>query len=38
MAHAKILTTQGLFKISDKIYQVRGFDISVVSFIDAGDG
>jgi alkyl sulfatase BDS1-like metallo-beta-lactamase superfamily hydrolase len=35
---AKILTRHGLFRVSDKIYQVRGFDISTVSFIDAGVG
>ncbi|MEE8399804.1 MAG: MBL fold metallo-hydrolase, partial [Desulfobacterales bacterium] len=36
--HAKILTKHGLFKLSDGIYQVRGFDLSTVSFIDAGIG
>ncbi len=36
--HAKILTRHGLFKVADRIYQVRGFDISTVSFIDAGSG
>ena len=36
--HAKILTQHGLFKVADRIYQVRGFDISTVSFIDAGTG
>lgn len=35
---AKILTKHGLFKVADHIYQVRGFDVSTVSFIDAGDG
>lgn len=35
---AQILTKHGLFKVSDKIYQVRGFDVSTVSFIDAGAG
>ena len=35
---AKILTRHGLFKVSDRIYQVRGFDVSTVSFIDAGSG
>ncbi|MBU2549611.1 MAG: MBL fold metallo-hydrolase, partial [Proteobacteria bacterium] len=35
---ARILTRHGLFKVSDRIYQVRGFDISTVSFIDAGAG
>ena len=35
---AKILTKHGLFKVADRIYQVRGFDVSTVSFIDAGAG
>lgn len=35
---ARVLTQHGLFKVSDKIYQVRGFDVSIVSFIDAGSG
>jgi alkyl sulfatase BDS1-like metallo-beta-lactamase superfamily hydrolase len=35
---AQILTKHGLFKVSDKIYQVRGFDVSTISFIDAGAG
>src|SRR5262249_33696108 len=35
---AKILTKHGLFKVCDRIYQVRGFDVSTVSFIDAGAG
>ena len=36
--HAQILTKHGLFRVADGIYQVRGFDISTVSFIDAGAG
>src|SRR5690349_15985394 len=35
---AQILTKHGLFKVMDGIYQVRGFDVSTVSFIDAGPG
>lgn len=35
---AQILTRHGLFKVADRIYQVRGFDVSTVSFIDAGAG
>jgi alkyl sulfatase BDS1-like metallo-beta-lactamase superfamily hydrolase len=35
---AQILTQHGLFKVADQIYQVRGFDVSTVSFIDAGAG
>ena len=36
--HAKILTRHGLFRVADRIFQVRGFDVSTVSFIDARDG
>lgn len=35
---AQILTKHGLFKVAERIYQVRGFDVSTVSFIDAGSG
>ncbi|HVZ69341.1 MAG TPA: alkyl sulfatase dimerization domain-containing protein [Rhizomicrobium sp.] len=35
---AQILTRHGLFKVHERIYQVRGFDVSTVSFIDAGSG
>jgi alkyl sulfatase BDS1-like metallo-beta-lactamase superfamily hydrolase len=35
---AQILTRHGLFKVADRIWQVRGFDVSTVSFIDAGTG
>ncbi|MBI1329900.1 MAG: MBL fold metallo-hydrolase [Alphaproteobacteria bacterium] len=35
---AKILTKHGLFKVTDRIYQVRGFCVSTISFIDAGSG
>jgi alkyl sulfatase BDS1-like metallo-beta-lactamase superfamily hydrolase len=35
---AGILTMHGLFKVADGIWQVRGFDVSTVSFIDAGSG
>jgi alkyl sulfatase BDS1-like metallo-beta-lactamase superfamily hydrolase len=35
---AQILTKHGLFKVAEGIYQVRGFDVSTVSFIDAGAG
>lgn len=35
---ARILTRHGLFRVADQIYQVRGFDVSTVSFIDAGAG
>jgi alkyl sulfatase BDS1-like metallo-beta-lactamase superfamily hydrolase len=35
---AQILTKHGLFKVHERIYQVRGFDVSTVTFIDAGAG
>lgn len=35
---AQILTKHGLFKVHERIYQVRGFDVSTVTFIDAGTG
>jgi alkyl sulfatase BDS1-like metallo-beta-lactamase superfamily hydrolase len=35
---AQILTMHGLFKVADRIFQVRGFDVSTISFIDAGTG
>jgi alkyl sulfatase BDS1-like metallo-beta-lactamase superfamily hydrolase len=35
---AQILTKHGLYKVADGIYQVRGFDVSTVSFVDAGSG
>ena len=35
---AQILTKHGLFKVAEGIYQVRGFDVSTVTFIDAGAG
>ncbi|HEX4302810.1 MAG TPA: alkyl sulfatase dimerization domain-containing protein [Rhizomicrobium sp.] len=35
---AQILTQHGLFRVAERIYQVRGFDVSTISFIDAGSG
>jgi alkyl sulfatase BDS1-like metallo-beta-lactamase superfamily hydrolase len=35
---AQILTMNGLFQVADRIFQMRGFDVSTVSFIDAGAG
>ena len=35
---AQILTKHGLFQVADRIWQVRGFDVSTISFIDAGTG
>lgn len=36
--HAKLLRQHGLFKVADKIWQVRGFDISVMSIIETDSG
>ncbi|MFA6037724.1 MAG: alkyl sulfatase dimerization domain-containing protein [Legionellales bacterium] len=34
-----LLNTQyGLFEVTQNIYQIRGYDLSVMSIIDAGDG
>jgi len=30
---ARLVTRHGLFKVADRIYQVRGFDVATVSFI-----
>ncbi len=35
---AQILTRHGLFQVAPRIFQVRGFDVSTISFIDAGTG
>ncbi|MBM4245346.1 MAG: MBL fold metallo-hydrolase [Deltaproteobacteria bacterium] len=35
---AQIITKHGLYKVADGIWQVRGFDVSTVSFVDAGSG
>jgi alkyl sulfatase BDS1-like metallo-beta-lactamase superfamily hydrolase len=35
---AQIITRSGLFKVHERIYQVRGFDISTTSFILANSG
>jgi alkyl sulfatase BDS1-like metallo-beta-lactamase superfamily hydrolase len=35
---AQILTRHGLFQVAERIWQVRGFDVSTVTFIDAGSG
>jgi alkyl sulfatase BDS1-like metallo-beta-lactamase superfamily hydrolase len=36
--HAQRNTIHGLFKVTDRIYQVRGYDISVISFIEGTTG
>ncbi len=35
---AQLLTKHGLFKVHDRVYQVRGFDISTASFILTDSG
>jgi alkyl sulfatase BDS1-like metallo-beta-lactamase superfamily hydrolase len=35
---ARLNMAHGLFKVTDRIYQVRGHDLSVISFIDADKG
>jgi alkyl sulfatase BDS1-like metallo-beta-lactamase superfamily hydrolase len=35
---AQLLTKHGLFKVHERIYQVRGFDVSTVSFIVTDKG
>ncbi len=35
---AQLLTKHGLFKVHDRVYQVRGFDVSTVSFILTDSG
>ncbi len=35
---AQLLTQHGLFKVHDNIYQVRGFDVSTVTFILTNSG
>jgi len=35
---AQLITKNGLFKVHDRIYQVRGFDVSTVSFILTDSG
>lgn len=38
LRQAKLNNLDGLFKVKDGIYQVRGFDLSVMSFIRGDDG
>ncbi len=35
---AQLITKSGLYKVADRIYQVRGFDVSTVSFIVTDKG
>jgi alkyl sulfatase BDS1-like metallo-beta-lactamase superfamily hydrolase len=36
--HAQVLSRAGLFKVSDRIWQVRGFDIANVTFVKGDKG
>lgn len=36
--HAQVLSHAGLFKVSDRIWQVRGFDIANVTFVKGDKG
>jgi alkyl sulfatase BDS1-like metallo-beta-lactamase superfamily hydrolase len=36
--HARRNAIHGLFKVTDRIYQVRGYDLSVISFIEGTTG
>jgi len=36
--HARVNTANGLFKVTDRIYQVRGFDLSVMTIIEGDTG
>lgn len=38
LRQAKLNNINGLFKVKDGVYQVRGFDLSVMSFIRGEDG
>lgn len=35
---AQLITKHGLFKVAERIYQVRGFDVSTVSFVATDKG
>ena len=36
--HAQLLSKHGLYKVSDRVYQVRGFDISNITFVRGDTG
>ncbi|WP_109480315.1 alkyl sulfatase dimerization domain-containing protein [Paraburkholderia sp. C35] len=36
--HARLNTLHGLFKVTERIYQVRGFDVSNITFIEGDSG
>jgi alkyl sulfatase BDS1-like metallo-beta-lactamase superfamily hydrolase len=35
---SKLMSTTGLFRVTDRIYQVRGYSISVITFIEGDTG
>ena len=35
---AQLLTIRGLFKVTEQIYQVRGYDLSNITFIEGKGG
>jgi alkyl sulfatase BDS1-like metallo-beta-lactamase superfamily hydrolase len=36
--HARVNTTNGLYKVTDRIYQLRGFDVSNMTIIEGDSG
>lgn len=36
--HARLNAIHGLFKVTDRVYQVRGFDVANISFIEGDTG
>jgi alkyl sulfatase BDS1-like metallo-beta-lactamase superfamily hydrolase len=36
--HTQVLNRNGLFKVTDRIYQIRGFDVSNITFIQGDAG
>lgn len=36
--HARLNTLHGLFRVTERIYQVRGFDVSNITFIEGDSG
>jgi alkyl sulfatase BDS1-like metallo-beta-lactamase superfamily hydrolase len=36
--HSQVLNHNGLFKVTDKIWQVRGFDVSNITFVQGDTG
>ena len=36
--HARLNAVHGLFKVTERVYQVRGFDAANVSFIEGDTG